>query len=84
MAHISAIKPDPEYLYRKRQELDRSLQPYRDMMNRVLSLMPIQGFHMYPDGRIEQIPIPKEWQEKIDLINEWTEDHIKQFWDGII
>lgn len=83
MANISPLQQDPEYLRRKRQELELSLQPFRDMMYHVLSIMPMQGFHMYPDGRIEQLPIPKEWQEKIDLINKWREDHIKRFWDGI-
>jgi len=73
----------PEYVSRLQHELYRSLEPYRNMMNHVLSIMTMQGFYIYPDGRIEELPIPKEWQDKIDFIRERTEEHINQFWNGI-
>lgn len=74
------IHPDAEYLHRLRIELEKNLRPYKEELAHILSVMPVPGFVVYEDGRIEPLPPYPVWQSKIDRVQEVIREYTVAFY----
>ena len=78
MTATELIRQDPEYMRMRRKELQSCLDYFAKELNRIYSLMPMQGFKIdLKTGEMEQLPIPMQWQLLIDRVLKMKDEYIK-------
>lgn len=80
---INRTKEDAEYFARLQMQLINFLKPYHDRLDYLYSIAPPPGYYVYSEGRIEQLPLKKEWQYLTDDLNQEINDFIARYWDNI-
>lgn len=76
-------REDYDYFKSLQIRLSEYIKPYHDRLNYLYSIAPAPGFYIKPGGRIEQLPLKKEWQDLIDQLNQELNDFITRYWDNV-
>jgi len=81
----SAIKPTVDEIMRRREEFQRAVQPFNDILKKVIERIPVSGMAINMEtGEMRMLPLPDEWQKKIDFILEERNRFIKSNFPEII
>lgn len=82
---MNKTQADYEYIMRRRDEFQKAMQPFNDMLKKVVERIPVSGLAINMDtGEMRLMPLPNEWQKKIDFIIEERNDFVKRNFPEII